>query len=102
MHRWSVLVLYSDLSGDLSEMRSLRINPDRVQYPHQLQVNHDLHAQTRPSVMDYEKTKRALDHLQAERQAQNDRLQLAADAKHKLNAALHTQLPISNRVFRAN
>ena len=39
MHRWSALVLYSDLSGDVSEMRSLRINPDRVQYPHQLQVN---------------------------------------------------------------
>ena len=52
--------------------------------------------------MKYEKAKCALDHLQAERQAQNDRLQLAADAKHKLNAALHTQLPISNRVFRAN
>ncbi|WP_158214763.1 hypothetical protein [Prevotella sp. P4-67] len=52
--------------------------------------------------MDYEKAKRALDHLQVERHAQNDRLQLAADAKHKLNAALHIQLPISNRVFRAN
>ena len=54
------------------------------------------------TIMKYEKAKCALDHLQAERQAQNDRLQLAADAKHKLNAALHTQLPISNRVFRAN
>ena len=31
-----------------------------------------------------EKAKRALDHLQAERPAQNDRLQLAAEAKQRL------------------
>ena len=80
------MVLYSDLSGDLSEMRSLRINPDRVQYPRQLQVNHDLHAQITPSVMDYEKAKRALDHLQAERQALHDRIQLAIDTKRKFDA----------------
>lgn len=35
--------------------------------------------------MDYEKAKRALDHLHAERQAQNDRLQLAAQAKQRLD-----------------
>lgn len=35
---------------------------------------------------DIDKAKRALDHLQAERQAQNERLQLAADAKRKLDA----------------
>ena len=34
--------------------------------------------------MDYEKAKRALDHLKAERQAQYDRLQLAAQAKQEL------------------
>ena len=44
--------------------------------------------------IDTDKAKRALDHLQAERQAQNDRLQLAAQAKHKLDAniALRTVL----------
>lgn len=31
--------------------------------------------------MDYEKAKRALDHLQAEREAQQHRLQPAAEAK---------------------
>lgn len=31
--------------------------------------------------MDYEKAKRALDHLQAERQARQNRLQLAAETK---------------------
>lgn len=35
-----------------------------------------------------EKAKRALDHLQAERQAQNDRLQLAARAKQKLEGRI--------------
>ena len=51
--------------------------------------------------MDYEKAKRALDHLHAERQAQNDRLQLAAQAKQHLDQTIaqRTQLPISNRVL---
>lgn len=35
--------------------------------------------------MNYEKAKRALDHLQAERQAQQDRLQHAIDAKRKFD-----------------
>ena len=38
--------------------------------------------------MDYEKAKRALDHLHAERQAQNDRLQLAAQAKQHLDQTI--------------
>ena len=43
--------------------------------------------------IDTDIAKRALGHLQAERQAQNDRLQLAAQAKQKLdnNNALRTQ-----------
>lgn len=45
--------------------------------------------------IDTAKAKRALDHLQAERQAQNDRLQLAAEAKHKLDADLHAHLAYS-------
>lgn len=36
--------------------------------------------------MDYEKAKRALDHLQAERQALHDRIQLAIDTKRKFDA----------------
>ena len=35
--------------------------------------------------MDYEKAKRALEALSQERQAQQDRLQLAAQAKRKLD-----------------
>lgn len=35
--------------------------------------------------MDYEKAKRALDALSQERQAQNDRFQLAAQAKQHLD-----------------
>lgn len=39
--------------------------------------------------MNYEKAKRALDHLQTERQAQNDRIQLAIKTKRKFDADLH-------------
>lgn len=35
--------------------------------------------------MDYEKVKRTLDHMRAERQAQHDRLQLAAYRKQELD-----------------
>ena len=49
--------------------------------------------------MDYDKAKRALDALSQERQAQQDRLQLAAQAKQRLNAS-RTQLPNSNRVLK--
>ena len=35
--------------------------------------------------MDYDKAKRALDVLSQERQAQQDRLQLAVQAKHELD-----------------
>lgn len=45
--------------------------------------------------IDTVKAKRALDHLQAERQAQQDRLQLAAQAKQKLDAVLHTHSCLS-------
>ena len=38
--------------------------------------------------IDTAKAKRALDHLQAERQAQNDRLQLAAQAKQQLDQTI--------------
>ena len=51
--------------------------------------------------IDTDKAKCALATLQEENRAQQHRLQLAAQAKRKLDAALHTQLPISNRVFRA-
>lgn len=46
---------------------------------------------------DIDKAKRALDHLQAERQAQNDRLQFAAKAKQELdnnNKKLQSKLQI--------
>lgn len=57
--------------------------------------------QTNMSI-DTTKAKRALTTVQEEKRAQQYRLQLAAQAKQKLDAALHTQLPISNRVFWAN
>ena len=38
--------------------------------------------------MDYEKAKRALDALSQERQAQQDRLQLAAQAKQQLDQTI--------------
>ena len=43
---------------------------------------------------DIEKAKRALDHLQAERQAQQDRIQLAIDTKRKFDADLHAHCQI--------
>ena len=46
--------------------------------------------------MDYEKAKRALDHLQAERHAQNDRLQLVAQAKQKLDNTLYAHCQIAS------
>ena len=51
--------------------------------------------------MDYEKAKRALDVLSQERQSQQDRLLLAAQAKQHLDQTIaqRTQLPISNRVL---
>lgn len=54
--------------------------------------------------IDTDKVKRALDYLQAERQAQQDRLQLAAQVKHNLDAdnALRTQSLNCNGVFLAN
>lgn len=39
--------------------------------------------------IDVSKAKRALDHLQAERQAQETRLQLAAETKRRLNQSLN-------------
>ena len=45
---------------------------------------------------DNDKAKRALDHLQAERQAQQDRLQLAAQAKQQLDADLHAHCQIAS------
>lgn len=44
--------------------------------------------------MNYEKAKRALDHLQAERQALYDRIQLAIDTKRKFDADLHAHCQI--------
>ena len=43
---------------------------------------------------DIDKAKRALDHLQAERQAQKDRIQLAIDTKRKFDADLHAHCQI--------
>ena len=44
--------------------------------------------------IDTAKAKRALDHLQAERQAQQDRLQLAAQAKQQLDNTLRAHCQI--------
>ena len=44
--------------------------------------------------MDYEKAKRALDALSQERQAQQDRLQLAAQAKQQLDNTLRAHCQI--------
>ena len=54
--------------------------------------------------IDTEKAKHALATLQEEKRVQQDRLQLAAQAKQHLDQTIaqRTQLPISNRVFRAN
>ena len=49
----------------------------RVQLPHQLLKNN--------INMDYEKVKNAINNLNREKQAQQDRLQLAAEAKLKLD-----------------
>ena len=46
--------------------------------------------------IDNTKAKRALDHQHAERLVQNDRLQLAAQAKQKLDADLHAHCQISS------
>lgn len=46
--------------------------------------------------IDTAKSKRSLDHLQAERQAQYDRLQLAAEAKQRIDET-NTQRTLANR-----
>ena len=46
--------------------------------------------------MNYEKAKRALDRLQAERQALHDRIQLAIETKRKFDADLHAHCQISS------
>ena len=46
--------------------------------------------------IDIQNAKRALDHLQAERQAQYDRLQLAAQAKQQLDKSLHAHCQIAS------
>lgn len=46
--------------------------------------------------IDTDKAKRALATLQEERRAQQDRLQLAAQAKQQLNADLHAHCQISS------
>lgn len=51
--------------------------------------------------IDIAKAKRALDHLQAERQAQNDRLQLAAQAKQQLDNTLHAHCQIASAKERS-
>lgn len=46
--------------------------------------------------IDSEKAKRALDALSQERQAQNDRLQLAAQAKQYLDQTIASRTQLSN------
>ena len=49
---------------------------------------YEVHGIIRRSSVDIDKAKRTLDHLQVERQAQQGRLQLAAQAKSKLNKSI--------------